>query len=84
MQPKIGDKLLKQLSKTYEPDRLIRFAFGRYDVATKTDGNGNPVLLYIGKANEQGIIKGDQFDRRLLKDADGKVIKDHWDYKGKV
>ncbi|MDB5242470.1 MAG: hypothetical protein JWP57_3095 [Spirosoma sp.] len=81
---KIGERLLKHLTKKYEPSKLVSFRFGRYDVATKTDEEGNPVLLFIGQADERGIIKGDQFTRKLLKDANGVVIKDHWDYKGKV
>lgn len=81
---KIGERLLKQLNKTYEPSTLVAFRFGHYDVATKTDEVGNPMLLFIGQADERGIIKGDQFTRRLLKDANGVVVKDHWDYKGKV
>ncbi|AKD54802.1 hypothetical protein [Spirosoma radiotolerans] len=81
---KIGERLLKHLNKKYEPSRMIAFRFGRYDVATKTDEEGNPILLFIGNADERGIIKGDQFSRRLLKDANGVVVKDHWDYKGKV
>ena len=81
---KLGERLLKQLSKTYGPLQLVTFTFGRYDVATKTDGDGNPVLAFVGKADERGRIKGDQFTRRLLKDASGVVVKDHWDYKGKV
>lgn len=81
---KLGERLLKQLTKTYQPSQLIRFTFERYDVATKTDDEGNPILAFVGKADERGIIKGDQFARRLLKDGDGKIIKDHWDYKGKV
>ena len=81
---KLGEKLLKHLSKKYEPSRMIAFQFGRYDVAMKTDEAGNPVLAFVGKADERGIIKGDQYARRLLKDASGSVIKDHWDYKGKV
>ena len=81
---KIGERLLKHLTKKYEPSRMIAFRFGRYDVATKTDEDGNPILAFVGTADERGIIKGDQFARRLVKDANGAVIKDHWDYKGKV
>lgn len=81
---KLGERLLKHLNKKYEPLQLVAFRFGRYDVATKTDEEGNPVLVFIGKADERGIIKGDQFTRRLLKDATGAVVKDHWDHKGKV
>ncbi|GAB3792367.1 hypothetical protein GCM10028819_02430 [Spirosoma humi] len=60
---KIGERLLKHFNKKYEPSKMIAFRFGRYDVATKTD--------------ERGIIKGDRFARRLLKNANGVVIKDH-------
>lgn len=81
---KIGDRLLKKVSKKYEPSTLVRFTFERYDVAVKTDEEGNPILLFIGKANEQGTIKGDQFARKLVKNTAGVVVKDHWDYKGKV
>jgi hypothetical protein len=81
---KIGEKLLKQLNKKYEPSKMVAATFGRYDVAFKTDEEGNPILLFIGQADENGMIKGDQFTRRLLKDPNGVVIKDHWDHKGKV
>ena len=81
---KIGEKLLKQLNKKYEPARMVNATFGRYDVAFKTDDEGNPILLFIGKADENGMIRGDHFSRRLVKDANGAVVKDHWDYKGKV
>jgi hypothetical protein len=81
---KIGDKLLKQLSKIYTPSATIPLQFGRYDLVIKTDDSGNPILLFIGKENEEGIIKGERFSRVLIKNPDGKVIKDHWDNKGKV
>ncbi|MFD1144792.1 hypothetical protein ACFQ4C_26925 [Larkinella insperata] len=81
---KIGDKLMKHLNKTYEPSSLVTFKFNRYDVALKTDEDGNPIVMYIGKANERGIIKGDQYTRKLLKEESGAVFKDHWDHKGKV
>jgi hypothetical protein len=81
---KIGENLLKKLNKKYEPSSMVNLQFRGYDLALKTDDEGNPVLLFIGKANEAGIIKGDRYARRLLKDKEGKVIKDHWDYKGKV
>jgi hypothetical protein len=81
---KVGERLLKLLSKKYGPSQMVALQFGRYDVAMKTDDEGNPILAFVGKADERGIIKGDQYARRLLKDASGLVIKDHWDYKGKV
>ncbi len=81
---KIGESLLKQLNKKYEPDTMVQRRFRGYDLAMKTDEEGNPILLFIGTANEQGVIKGDRYARRLLKDESGKVLKDHWDYKGRV
>ncbi|WP_240163626.1 hypothetical protein [Spirosoma taeanense] len=63
---------------------MVTRKFGRYDLAMKTDEAGNPILLFIGQADEQGMIKGDQFTRRLIKDENGVTLKDHWDYKGKV
>jgi len=51
---------------------------------SKTDEQGRPVLLFMGKADADGKIKGEHFARRLQTDNDGRVIKDHWDNKGKV
>jgi hypothetical protein len=81
---KIGTELLKVLSKTYAPDKMIDQRFGRYDLAFKTDEAGRPVLLFMGKADEEGKIKGERFARRLQMGQDGKIIKDHWDNKGKI
>jgi hypothetical protein len=33
--------------------------FQRYDLAFKTDETGRPVLLFIGKKDGQGKIKGE-------------------------
>ncbi len=81
---KIGENLLKKLNKQYEPDTMVNLKFRGYDIALKTDEEGNPILMFIGQASENGIIKGDLYARRLLKDESGKVVKDHWDYKGRV
>jgi len=81
---KLGDPLLKLLAKTYPPGQTVQQAFGRYDLAFKTDELGRPVLLFIGKADATGMIKGERFVRTIQTDKDGKVIKDHWDNEGKV
>jgi len=81
---KIGEKLLKELNKKYEPDRMVNKKFGRYDIAFKTDDEGNPILLFIGNENPEGKITGHRFGRVLIKDKEGKVIKDHWDNRGKI
>ena len=81
---KIGEPLLKKLNKLYEPSTMVHLKFKSYDLSIKTDDEGNAILLFIGEANKEGKIKGDRFARRMVKDNSGQVIKDHWDYKGKV
>ncbi|GAB3171026.1 hypothetical protein [Telluribacter humicola] len=82
---KIGAKLQKQLDKKYAPSSTIAARFERYDVTMVTDEEGNPTLLYIGDRGEDGTIKkGYRFTRTLIKDPNGKVIKDHWDNHGKI
>jgi hypothetical protein len=81
---KIGDKLLKELNKKYEPSSMINKRFGRYDIAFRTSDEGDPNLLFIGKSDPEGKIHGERFSRVLIKDPAGKVIKDHWDNKGKI
>lgn len=75
---KIGAELLKILSKNYAPGEWINQRFGRYDLAYKTDEQGRPILLFIGKMDGSGHIKGERFVRIL------QAGKDHWDNKGKV
>lgn len=81
---KLGKDVYKVLEKTYEPDTIIERKMGRYDLAFKTDEFGRPILLFVGKANDHGKIKGERFARRLVTGPSGKVIKDHWDNKGKT
>lgn len=81
---KIGEKLLKKLSKKYLPDEMIHERFERYDISFKTDEDGNPILLFIGSRKENGMIAGEYFFRVLIREKNGIVIKDHWDCKGKV
>lgn len=81
---KLGDELLKKLSKKYAPSAMISLPFRNYDLAVKTNEDGDPVLVFLGNLRADGTIKGDRFARRLLKDKDGNLVRDHWDYKGKV
>ncbi|MCE7064931.1 hypothetical protein [Dyadobacter sp. CY326] len=81
---KIGEKLLKKLSKKYLADHMITMKFERYDISFKTDEEGNPILLFIGTLGEDGMIKGERFVRKIVKDQKGVVIKDHWDARGKT
>lgn len=81
---KLGKDIQKILGQTYPTETMVSRRMGRYDLAFKTDDRGRPVLLFLGKADEQGKIKGERFARRLVTDDTGAVIKDHWDNKGKI
>jgi hypothetical protein len=80
----LGNEILKVLQKKYEALSFIQTTFKRYDIAFKTDEEGRPVLLFMGKAGDDGKIKGERFARRLVFGENGEIIKDHWDNKGKV
>lgn len=81
---KLSEDLQKKLQKTYEVSSLINMKYKGNDVSFKTDDKGNAVLLFIGKMNEDGNIKGERYARTLKYDREGKVIKDHWELKGKA
>lgn len=81
---KLGEQLVQKLSKTYEPSTMIDMQYKGKDLSFKTDEDGNAVLLFIGKRNADGTIKGERYARTLKKDKNGLVIKDHWEMKGKA
>ena len=78
----LGASFIKILSKQYEPSAFIERRFKNYDLGFKTDDEGNPIVLFLGKKNTEGNIIGERYARRLVKDKDGKIVKDHWDNKG--
>lgn len=80
----LKEAILKIVNKTYGPHESVERKFGRYDLLIKTDAVGRPVLLFLGKKNEQGRIVGERYARRLKEDAQGNILKDHWDLKGKA
>ena len=49
--------------------RLSQMKFRGNDITFKTDEKGNPVLLFIGKANAEGKIKGNRYTRVLKFDV---------------
>lgn len=81
---KLGEQLEKILAKIYEPVSLVEMHYRGKDIAFKTDDDGNPVLLFIGRKNEEGRIKGERYVRTIKKDRNNVVIKDHWELKGKA
>ena len=80
----LGEALIKLLGKKYEPSVTFEKRFKGYDMVIKTDEEGNAILLFIGKKSDSGMIKGQRYARRLVKDKDGRLIKDHWDDKGRI
>ena len=81
---KLNEGLLKILSKAHEKSTLINTVYKGNDVSFKTDADGNPVLLFVGKRQADGTIKGERFARTLKRDREGIIIKDHWELKGKA
>lgn len=80
----LSEDLQKKLSKKFEISSMLEMKYKGYDLSLKTDEEGNAVLLFIGKRNEQGTIKGERYARTLKKDKEGKIFKDHWELKGKA
>jgi hypothetical protein len=80
----LGNEIMKVLNKIYEPSSFIETTFKRYDIAFKTDEAGRPILLFMGKKDENGKINGERFARRLKFAPNGELLKDHWDNKGKT
>jgi hypothetical protein len=80
----LGEHLQLKLRKKYERSALITMKYKGNDISFKTDEEGNPILLFIGKATSEGKIKGERYARRLLTNKQGQVIKDHWELKGKA
>lgn len=78
-----GD-LIKKLKKEFAASATTLFRYRSNDVAVQSDEEGNAVRLFIGKANEEGIVKGYRYSRTLKKDKEGNIIKDHWERKGKA
>jgi hypothetical protein len=81
---KLGDSLLLKLRKKYIPSTMVEIKFKGKDVCIRTDNEGNPVVVFIGKTMPNGKIKGERYTRTLITNANGAVIKDHWDLKGKA
>jgi len=79
---KLTDTLIKIINKTYQVNTLVELKFSRYDLAMKTDDAGRAILIFIGRKDANGKIKGERYARRLKLGLNGAVIKDHWEHKG--
>ncbi|RYZ22625.1 MAG: hypothetical protein EOO16_08455 [Chitinophagaceae bacterium] len=81
---KLGERLLKELNKKFAPAVSLQLKVGGFDIALITDEEGRAIQAFIGKADPHGAIRGDRFARTLKWDREGKLIKDHWERKGKA
>ena len=80
----LGEDITKKISKKFEPSTTISLRYRSYDLVLRTDKEGNAVQLFMGRLDEQGHIRGDRYARTLKYDREGKLIKDHWERKGKA
>jgi hypothetical protein len=80
----LGTDILKKSNRKFEPSSTTQFRYRTNDVVVQSDEEGNAIRAFIGKANDEGIVKGDRYSRVLKKDKEGKLIKDHWERKGKA
>jgi hypothetical protein len=81
---KLNEHLLLRLSKKYQPSSMVTMKYHGKDLSFKTDDEGNPTILFIGKMQANGKIKGERYTRTLIHDQAGLLLKDHWDLKGKA
>jgi len=77
----LGEGVKKLLDKPYPASSIEETTYRGQDLAFKTDKEGRPVLLFIGKKIAPGKIRGERYVRNIIKMSDGKV-KDHWEKKG--
>lgn len=80
----LSDDIIKKLNRKFEPSVTTQFRYRTNDVVVQSDDEGNAIRMFIGKANEEGKIKGERYRRVLKKDKEGNIIKDHWERKGKA
>lgn len=80
----LGEQLLKILNKRYAPTSLIETRCQQYDVAFKTDREGLPMVAFIGRKNDKGMLLGERFARRLCQLVNGTIVKKNWENKGQV
>ncbi|SFM66260.1 hypothetical protein SAMN05428949_0352 [Chitinophaga sp. YR627] len=81
---KLNDDLIKKLAKQYAPSTMLDMEYKGNDLSFKTDEEGNPILLFIGKRTADGNVRGERYARTLKYDREGNRIKDHWELKGQA
>jgi hypothetical protein len=80
----LQEPVLKILRKKYQPSSRIETQCSNYDLAFKTDREGDAIVLFLGRKNEKGRIRGERFTRRLRQMSNGRIVKEFWEHKGKA
>src|SRR4051794_23551194 len=80
----IGKDLEAKLNKRYLASSRIDDIFRGNDITFFTNEFGEPVTLFIGARREDGNIVGECYVRRIKERDNTKIIKSHWDNKGKI
>lgn len=80
----IGKDLEAKLNKRYAVSSRIDDVFRGNDITFFTNEYGEPVTLFIGSRREDGNIVGECYVRRIKERNETKIIKSHWDNKGKI
>lgn len=80
----LKEDLLKKINQQFTPSAKISLRYRRYNLVLLTDKEGRAVQLFMGTAREDGTIRGDRYARTLKYDREGRLIKDHWERKGKA
>jgi len=78
MKTQLGPGIQKVLQQNYPAGELISRQFKGLDLSFKTDDEGRPVLLFLGKLQKDGHIKGERYTRVI------NAGTDHWEHKGKA
>lgn len=80
----LEEPVLKILRKKYEPVSFIETHCSKYDLAFKTDREGDAIVCFLGHKDDKGQIRGERFTRRLRQMSDGTIVKEFWEHKGKA
>jgi len=80
----LQEPVLKILRKKYQPSSCIETHCSQYDMAFKTDRDGDAIVLLLGRKDEKGQIRGERFTRRLRQLLNGRIVKEKWEHKGKA
>lgn len=79
----LREEIKKLMDKPYRASSIQETNYKGQDLAFKTDKEGRPVLLFIGKKIAPGKIRGERYVRNMVTTSDGRV-KGHWEKKGKA